>query len=122
MQKHHWSFLLLITAFLISAVYQYYRSTIHEIEVYDEFGKSEITRFAILIGISSLALVNRIWSRWITLAFGIFCIVIVFVKYYPNVYVLRENKMIDVVEPIIYLSLISIAVILSIPLKSSKKN
>lgn len=122
MQKHQLSFLFLVSAFLISAAYQYYRSTIHEIEIYDEFGKAEIIRFGILIGISFIALINRIWSKWLTLAYCIFCITIVLVKYYPNVYVLRQNGIIDTVEPVLYLILIFIAGILSIPSKTQTTN
>lgn len=101
----------------MSAVYQYYRSTIHEINLYDEFGKSEIIRFGILIGISFVALINKVWSKWLTLVYSIFCIAIVLVKYYPNVYVLRENGPIDIIEPILYLIFIFVAGILAIPSK-----
>jgi len=117
MQKHQLSFLFLVTAFLMSAAYQYYRSTIHEIEIYDEFGKAELIRFGILIGISFIALVNKVWSKWLTLAFCLFCITIVLVKYYPNVYVLRQNGLIDVVEPILYLALIFVAGIFVFPFR-----
>lgn len=122
MQKHQLSFLLLVAAFLISAAYQYYRNTIHEIEIYDEFGIAEMIRFGILIGISLIALVNKVWSKWLTLAYCIFCITIVLVKYYPNVYVLRENGPIDIIEPILYLIFIFMAGILSIPIKTRTTN
>lgn len=117
MKNNQISFLLLIAAFIISAAYQYYRSTINEIAEYDAFGKNEMIRFAVLMGISFFALVNRSWSKWITLAFCVFCFSIVLVKYYPNIYVLRENKMIDVVEPVVYLILVFLAGAFSLPRK-----
>ncbi len=121
MKKHHLSFLLLISAFLMSAIYQYYRSTIAEIEIYDEFGKAEMIRFGILMGVSFIALIDKIWSKWLTIAYCVFCITIVLVKYYPNVYVLRENGVVDVVEPILYLIFIFVAGILVFPLRKIKK-
>lgn len=117
MKKHHFSFIFLIAAFLMSAIYQYYRSTVAEIEIYDEFGKTEIIRFGILIGVSFLALINKIWSKWLTLAYCVFCISIVLVKYYPNVYVLRDNGIIDMVEPVLYLVFIFVAGIFVFPIK-----
>jgi len=117
MSKHHLSFLFLISAFLLSAIYQYYRSTVHEIEIYDEFDKAEIIRFGILMAVACIALINKIWSKWLTVAYCVFCIAIVLVKYYPNVYVLRENGIVDVVEPILYLVFIFVAGIFSFPVR-----
>jgi hypothetical protein len=121
MQKSYLSFVLLILAFGLSAEYQYYRSTINEIPAYDAFGTNEIIRFSILMAISFFALVNKTWSKWITLAFCMFCLAIVFAKYYPDVYVLRQNGIIDVLEPIIYSILIFAAALLSLPIKNSMK-
>ena len=104
----------------MSAIYQYYRSTIHEIEIYDEFGKAEIIRFGILMAVAFVALINKTWSKWLTIAYCVFCIAIVLVKYYPNVYVLRENGVIDVVEPILYLIFIFVAGVLTLPFKSKQ--
>lgn len=114
------SFILLLSAFIISTAYQYYRSTINEVPEYDAFGKSEIIRFSILIGISFIALIHQKWSQWLTIFYCLFCVGIVLIKYYPNVYVLRENKMIDIFEPIVYMVLILFAALTAIPKRKFK--
>ncbi len=114
------SFILLLLAFIISAAYQYYRSTINEIPEFDAFGKNEIIRFSILILISFIALIQQKWSQWLTILYCLFCIAIVLFRYYPNVYVLRDNGTIDILEPIIYILLIALASFTSVPRRKFK--
>lgn len=114
------SFILLLSAFIISAAYQYYRSTVNEVPEYDAFGKPEIIRFSILIGISFIALIQQKWSQWLTIFYCLFCVGIVLVRYYPTVYFLRKNGWIDMVEPIVYIFLLILAGYSALPRRRFK--
>jgi hypothetical protein len=64
--KHHIvAFWTLAAAFVISAVYQLYRSAFMEIPQYDAFTLTTAVVYASLIGVSALVLTNRRWAWWV---------------------------------------------------------
>ena len=64
--RHHIvAFRTLAAAFVISAVYQLYRSAFMEIPEYDSFTLTTAVVYASLIGVSALVLTDRHWAWWV---------------------------------------------------------
>lgn len=110
---HKTAFLFLCAAFIVSGTYQYYRSTINEIPKFDAFGLIEIGVYALLIGISTISLINKNWASIFIICFCLIGYVVAFSYYFPVVFSSRNNNIIDIGESIVYLGLILLAVIWS---------
>ena len=84
--KHHVvAFWTLAAAFVISALYQLYRSALMEVPEYDAFTAATGAAYLAFVGISALVLTDRRWAWWAVsvlvlalLALGVFW-------YYPVV-------------------------------------
>ena len=84
--KHHiMAFWTLAAAFVISAVYQLYRSVLMEVPRYDAFTLSTGTIYASLIGVSALVLTDRRWAWWVVSALVIVLLLVGVFWYYPVV-------------------------------------
>jgi len=83
--RHHIvAFWVLAVAFVISAVYQLYRSTFMEIPRYDAFTPTTGVAYACLIGVSALVLTDRRWAWWVVSVLLLLILVGIF-WYYPVV-------------------------------------
>ena len=84
--KHHIvAFWTLATAFVISAVYQLYRSAFMEIPQYDAFTLTTAVVYASLIGVSALVLTNRRWAWWVVSVLVLLLVLVGVFWYYPVV-------------------------------------
>ncbi len=110
---HKISFLFLCIGFIVSATYQYYRSTIHEIPIYDDFWIKEILIYAGMLGISAISLVNKNWASKFIIVFCLAACGIGFGFYLPVVYPQRTNNWIDTGESIVYLACLLLAGVFS---------
>ncbi len=105
MQKDQKTFGILATAYVLSAAYQYYRYTLHKHPA-DTFGTTEIIGYAVLMGWSCLALVNRKWAVKAVLALcglqlGFACL-----YYFPYVFATRHGRFWDWAESVVFMGLI----------------
>ena len=83
--KHHIvAFWTLAAAFMISAVYQLYRSAFMEIQ-YDAFTPTTGIVYASLIGVSALVLTNRRWAWWVVSGLVLLLVLVSVFWYYPVV-------------------------------------
>jgi hypothetical protein len=84
--KHHIvAFWTLAAAFMISAVYQLYRSAFMEIPQYDAFTLTTAVVYASLIGVSALVLTNRRWAWWVVSVLVLLLVLVGVFWYYPVV-------------------------------------
>jgi len=84
--RHHIvAFWVLAVAFVISAVYQLYRSTFMEIPRYDAFTPTTGVAYACLIGVSALVLTDRRWAWRVVSVLVLLLILVGIFWYYPVV-------------------------------------
>jgi len=84
--KHHIvAFWTLAAAFVISAVYQLYRSVLMEVPQYDAFTLTTGIIYASLIGVSALVLTNRRWAWWVVSGLVVLLVLVGVFWYYPVV-------------------------------------
>jgi threonine/homoserine efflux transporter RhtA len=108
MKKGAKTFWCLFGAYVISMSYQYYRYTLHEHPA-DTFGATEITGYAVLLGWSALALVEK---RWATVAVTGLCILQLAIGccyYFPVVFATRHSRFWDWAEAVVFVGLIAYA-------------
>lgn len=115
MKKYHIkTFRALLAAFIISAVYQFYRFKVGEVPQVDQFGMTQIIAYAIMIALAATVLVNKMWTDVLMIIYCSFLYLIAFIYYFPEVYPLRTNGFWDVAEAVVYMALILVAAICSI--------
>jgi hypothetical protein len=85
LKNHVVAFWTLAAAFVISALYQLYRSAVMEIPVYDAFTLTTAVVYASLIGVSALVLTNRRWAWWVVSALVLLLLLVGVFWYYPVV-------------------------------------
>src|SRR5215203_7532254 len=84
--KHHVvAFWTLATAYVISALYQLYRSVLMEVPQYDAFTLTTSIVYASLIGVSALVLTNRSWAWWVVSGLVVLLVLVGVFWYYPVV-------------------------------------
>jgi hypothetical protein len=84
--RHHIvAFWVLALAFVVSAVYQLYRSAFMEIPRYDAFTPTTGVTYACLIGVSALVLTDKRWAWWVVSVLVVLLIVVGVFWYYPVV-------------------------------------
>jgi hypothetical protein len=84
--KHHIvAFWTLAAAFVISAVYQLYRSALMEVPEYDAFTLTTGNVYAAFIGVSALVLTDRRWAWWIVSVLVLLLLSLGVFWYYPVV-------------------------------------
>jgi hypothetical protein len=84
--KHHIvAFWTLAAAFVISALYQLYRSALMEIPDYDAFTLTTGIVYASFIGVSALVLADRRWAWWVVSVLVILLLLVGVFWYYPVV-------------------------------------
>jgi hypothetical protein len=84
--RHHIvAFWTLVLAFVISAVYQLYRSAFMEIPRYDAFTPTTGAAYACLIGVSALVLTDKRWAWWVVSVLVLLLILVGVFWYYPVV-------------------------------------
>ena len=84
--KHHVvAFWTLAAAFVISALYQLYRSALMEVPQYDAFTLTTGIVYASLIGVSALVLTNRRWAWWVVSVLVLLLVLVGVFWYYPVV-------------------------------------
>jgi len=84
--KHHVvAFWTLATAFVISALYQLYRSVLMEVPQYHAFTLTTGIVYASLIGVSALVLTNRSWAWWVVSGLVVLLVLVGVFWYYPVV-------------------------------------
>jgi hypothetical protein len=65
------TFGVLALAFVVSALYQWYRAMLYEVPRYDAFTLMYGVAYLAFIGISALVLTDRRWAWWTILVFVI---------------------------------------------------
>ncbi|WP_224999656.1 hypothetical protein [Cesiribacter sp. SM1] len=108
------TFFLLTVAFVVSAAYQYYRSILAEVPVHDDFGMKGVAWYAIAISFGAVSLFNSKWSDLFILFFCSLLYLAAFLYYFPVVYSLRNNGLIDIAEAVLYMALIFMAAVLAV--------
>jgi len=108
------SFIFLCIAFIISASYQAYISTIREVPAYDQFGIKEIGLYLLMMGISCIVLVNKKWAYLFIIGFCVLLCGIAFGFYIPVVMRQRTLDWIDIGEAVVYLGCILVAAIFAL--------
>lgn len=103
---------LLILAFVISAAYQLYRSTIMALPAYDAFGLSSVLLYSCALAISWLATTGRRWATWLAFVTSMLWILLGILFYFPTITALRVFGPIDWAEGVLYLALIFAAAVL----------
>jgi hypothetical protein len=103
------AFWSLISAFVLSASYQAYRSGIMEVPAYDAFGPDMITWYLTMAGVSCLLLLRRRWVPWLLLGVCGLLVAVAIFYYYPVIAVTRQNGYIDWAEGVVYVGLIFVA-------------
>jgi hypothetical protein len=84
--KHHIvAFWTLAAAFVISALYQLYRSALMEVPEYDAFTLTTGIVYAAFIGVSALVLTDRRWAWWIVSVLVVLLLLLGVFWYYPVV-------------------------------------
>jgi hypothetical protein len=84
--KHHIvTFWTLAAAFVISAVYQLYRSALMEVPQYDAFTLVTGIVYASFIGVSALVLTDRRWAWWVVSVLVLLLLLVGVFWYYPVV-------------------------------------
>jgi hypothetical protein len=84
--RHHIvAFWVLALAFVVSAVYQLYRSAFMQIPRYDAFTPTTCVAYACLIGVSALVLTDKRWAWWVVSMLVVLLIVVGVFWYYPVV-------------------------------------
>jgi hypothetical protein len=108
MKKDQKTFGLLLAAYLISIIYQYYRFTRHEHPA-DTFGVTEIVSYALLLSWSALSLLNKKWAVWAIVALCTVQLAIGFFYYFPVVFRERHDSFWDWAEALVFVVLIALA-------------
>lgn len=103
---------LLILAFVISAAYQLYRSTIMALPAYDAFSLSSVLVYSCALAISWLATTGRCWAIWLAFVTSVLWMLIGILFYFPTITALRVFGPIDWAEGVLYLALIFAAGVL----------
>jgi hypothetical protein len=108
MRNSRKTFWCLVGAYVISMIYQYYRSTLHEHPA-DTWGATEIAGYAVFLGWSALALVEKRWAVAsilllcaLQLAIGVF-------YYFPVIFPTRHGRFWDWAEAVVFVGLIALA-------------
>jgi hypothetical protein len=84
--KHHIvAFWTLAAAFVISALYQLYRSALMEVPQYDAFTLTTGIVYASFIGVSALVLTGRRWAWWVVSVLVLLLLLVGVFWYYPVV-------------------------------------
>jgi hypothetical protein len=96
---------MLAVAYVLSVAYQHYRYTLHEHPA-DTFGLTEVTGYAVCLGWSCLALVERRWAVRATLALCALQLGIAFCYYFPLVFATRHGRFWDWAEAVVFVALI----------------
>src|SRR3712207_5896633 len=109
--RHHIvAFWTLAAAFVISAVYQLYRSAFMEIPEYDAFTLTTGIVYASLIGVSALVLTNRRWAWWVVSVLVLLLVLLSVFWYYPVVVPARIEAeamgLVGLLEGTVYLGLV----------------
>jgi hypothetical protein len=112
--KHHVvAFWTLAAAFVISALYQLYRSALMEIPEYDAFTVATGIIYAALIGVSALVLSARRWAWWVVSVLVLLLLLVGVFWYYPVVVPARIEAgamgTIGWLEGSVYMGLLSVA-------------
>jgi hypothetical protein len=102
-------FWILIIAYAVSMMYQYYRSRVNQFPEYDQFGPTEIIGYLVFFAWSSLALSSKRWALWAVLALCIIQLLIGALYYLPVIFVVRHDSFWDWAECIVFIGLISLA-------------
>ena len=109
MKKNKTIFWTLIIAYVISMVYQYYRSTINQFPQFDQFGATEIIGYLVFFAWSSLALSTKKWAVWAVLGLCVLQLLIGAFYYIPVIFVVRHDSFWDWAECIVFISMIHFA-------------
>lgn len=106
MKKAAKTFWCLVGAYVISMSYQYYRYTLHEHPA-DTFGATEIAGYAMLLGWSALALVEKRWTIVAVVGLCVLQLAIGLCYYFPVVFGTRHGRFWDWAEAIVFVGLIA---------------
>jgi hypothetical protein len=109
MKSNKTIFWTLIMAYAISMAYQYYRSTINQFPVFDNFGSTEIIGYLVFFAWSCLALSSKRRALWAVLALCIIQLLIGALYYLPVIFIVRHETFWDWAECIVFIGLISLA-------------
>jgi hypothetical protein len=112
--KHHIvAFWTLAAAFVISALYQLYRSALMEVPEYDAFTLTTGIVYAAFIGVSALVLTDRRWAWWIVSVLVLLLLSLGVFWYYPVVVPARIEAgamgLVGWLEGTIYMGLLFVA-------------
>ncbi|MDQ4141588.1 MAG: hypothetical protein M3142_13845 [Bacteroidota bacterium] len=102
------TFSYLFTAYAISAIYQYYRFTLHQHPA-DTFGITEIIGYFLFFGWSALALVEKPWAAKAVLSLCIIQLGIGLFYYFPVIFRYRHDNFWDWAEALLFVLLIALA-------------
>ena len=105
---------LLLAAFTISCVYQFYRSTVMEVPAHDGFDLFTALIYGIFFGIAVLVGTGRRWAPWLGLITSVFFTLLGIFYYYPVITLVRTFGAIDWTEAVVYLGLIFTAGVLCV--------
>ena len=112
--KHHVvAFWTLAAAFVISALYQLYKSALMEVPEYDAFTLTTGIVYAAFIGVSALVLTDRRWAWWIVSVLVLLLLLLGVFWYYPVVVPARIEAgamgLVGWLEGTIYMGLLFVA-------------
>jgi hypothetical protein len=112
--KHHIvAFWTLAAAFVISALYQLYRSALMGVPEYDAFTLTTGIVYAAFIGVSALVLTDRRWAWWIVSVLVLLLLSLGVFWYYPVVVPARIEAgamgLVGWLEGTIYMGLLFVA-------------
>jgi hypothetical protein len=107
------TFLVLVAAFGISALYQLYRAMLLEVPRFDAFTLMMGAAYTVLLGISALVLTNRRWAWWTVSGLVLFLLAVSVFWYYPLVAAARMDAgsmgLVGWLEGIVYTGLLFVA-------------
>lgn len=105
---------LLVAAFVLSAAYQLYRSTVMETPAYDRFDLPTLVMYGLLGGLSFAAGTGRRWGPLLVVFLSIAFTLMGIFYYYPVITPVRTFGPIDWAEGVLYCGLIFAAGVLSL--------
>jgi hypothetical protein len=113
LKNHVVAFWTLAAAFVISALYQLYRSALMEVPEYDAFTLTTGIVYAAFIGVSALVLTGRRWAWWIVSVLVLLLVLLGVFWYYPVVVPARIEAgamgLVGWLEGTIYMGLLFVA-------------
>jgi hypothetical protein len=113
LKNHIVAFWTLAAAFVISALYQLYRSALMEVPEYDALTLTTGIVYAAFIGVSALVLTDRRWAWWIVSVLVLLLLSLGVFWYYPVVVPARIEVgamgLVGWLEGTIYMGLLFVA-------------